>query len=124
MFGGISSNRGIAIGNILKLCHEIKFNLINPLPTYHYEKENKANSLSRNPSPVLFPRHRHSFPLPFVPVPYVEKNEVFPDEDEVLVTRKRNISTSPDPLPNCMRFKNDKKRFCPYNLEILQSTIY
>jgi hypothetical protein len=37
---------------------------------------------------------------------------------------KRNISPSPDPLPNSTGIKNKKKRSRLYNLQISQSTIY
>jgi hypothetical protein len=51
-------------------------------------------------------------------MPYVEKNEVFSDDDEVLLTGKKNVSPSPDPLPNGMRIKNDKKKSHSYDLQI------
>jgi hypothetical protein len=57
-------------------------------------------------------------------VPYVEKNELFFDEDEFLVMRKRNVSPSPDPLPNGMRIKNGKKRCTPYDLKIPQAAVF
>jgi hypothetical protein len=56
--------------------------------------------------------------------PYIEKNEVFPDEDEVLVTGKRNISPSRHPLPNCMRINNKRKRYRPFDLEFPLSAIF
>jgi hypothetical protein len=72
----------------------------------------------------LFPRNRQSFS----PIRYQlgrRINEVRLDKNEdVLVTGKRNVSPSPDPLPNDMSIKNDRKRSRPYNLEIPQSAIY
>jgi hypothetical protein len=63
-------------------------NLLNPPPTYHfeYENENERNGLPPRPSPIFYPRHTHSFSPSFAPLRYVEKNELFPDEDELLLT--------------------------------------
>jgi hypothetical protein len=55
------SNRRISVGNFMKLFYEIEYNLINPPPTYHYEKDKERNSESISPTPIFFPRHRHSF---------------------------------------------------------------
>jgi hypothetical protein len=116
-------NRYLVIDNILKLCHEIEFNLINPLPTYHFEKEEERNSVSVSPSPIFFPRRLQSFS----PIRYQlgrKINEVFQYEDEVLVAGKRNVSPSPDPLPNGMSIKNERKRSRPFNFEFPEAGIY
>jgi hypothetical protein len=51
------NNRRISVGNFIKLFYEIEYNLINPPPTYHYQKENERNSESISPTPIFFPRH-------------------------------------------------------------------
>jgi hypothetical protein len=45
-------------------------------------------------------------------------------DDELLVTGERNVSPSPDPLPNCTSIKNKRKRRRPFNLEIPEGGIY
>jgi hypothetical protein len=99
IFNNITRNRYLVIDNILKICHDIQYNLINPLPTYHFEKENERNSLSPSPSPIFFfPRDGHS--NSFIRHQLGRKiNEVFPHEDDVLVTGKKNVSLSPTLFP-------------------------
>jgi hypothetical protein len=61
MFSNIRSNRRVSVGNVIKLLHEIEYNLINPPPTYHYDKDKERNTESISPSPIFFPRNRQSF---------------------------------------------------------------
>jgi hypothetical protein len=102
----------------MKLFYEIEYNLINPPPTYHYEKDKERNSESISPTPIFFPRNRQSFS----PIRYQlgrKINQVcLEKDDELLVTGKRNVSPSPDPLPNGMSIKNVRKRSRPFNLDI------
>jgi hypothetical protein len=56
MFNNIIRNIRVYVGNVFILLHEIEYNLINPLPTYHFEKENERNSESISPSPLFLPR--------------------------------------------------------------------
>jgi hypothetical protein len=100
----------------MKLFYEIEYNLINPPPTYHYDKDKESNTDSISPTPIFFPRHRHSFS----PIRYQlgrRINEVYLEkDDELLVPGKRNVSPSPDPLPNGMSINNNKrKRKHPFN---------
>jgi hypothetical protein len=109
----------------MKVFYEIEYNLINPPPTYHYQKENERNSESISPSPIFFPRNRHSFS----PIGYQlgrRINEVrLEKDDELLVPGKRNVSPSSDPLLNGMSINNNKrKRKYPFNLEIPEGGIY
>jgi hypothetical protein len=73
MFSNIGSNKRVSVGNNIKLLYEIEYNLINPLPTYHFEKEKERNSLSISPSPIFFSRNRYSFSPVIAPIPYVKK---------------------------------------------------
>jgi hypothetical protein len=108
----------------MKLFYEIEYNLINPPPTYHYEKDKERNSESVSPTPILFPRHTQSFS----PIRHQlgrRINQVcLEKDDELLLPEKRNVSPSPDPLPNGMSIKNERKRSRPCNLEIPQAAIF
>jgi hypothetical protein len=110
----------------MKLFYEIEFNLINPPPTYHNQKENDRNSdsISPSPTPIFFPRHTQSFS----PIGHQlgrRINQVcLEKDDELLVTGERNISPSPDPLPNGTSIKNERKRKRPFNFEFPEGGIY
>jgi hypothetical protein len=108
----------------MKLFYEIWYNLINPPPTYHYDKDKERNSDSISTTPIFFPRRLQSFS----PVPHQlgrRINEVgLKKDDELLVPGKRNVSPSPDPLPNGMSIKNERKRRHPFNLQIPEGGIY
>jgi hypothetical protein len=109
----------------MKLFYEVEYNLINPPPTYHYDKDKERNSDSISPTPIFFPRRLQSFSPP----PYQlgrRINEVcLEKDDELLISGKRNVSPSPNPLPNGMSInKNKRKRKHPFNFQIPEGGIY
>jgi hypothetical protein len=110
----------------MKLFYEIQYNLINPPPTYHYNNNKERNSDSISPTPIFFPRNRYSnSPIRF-PELGRRINEVgLEKDDELLVPGKRNVSPSPDPIPNGMSINNNKrKRKHPFNWQIPEGGIY
>jgi hypothetical protein len=84
-FERLRSNRRVSVWNVIRLFYELEHNLVNRLPTYLIVNDNERNSLSWSPSPIFFPRYRHSFSPSFAPIRYFKKNELLSDEDEVLV---------------------------------------
>jgi hypothetical protein len=100
------SNRRISVANFMKLFYEIEYNLINPPPTYHYDKDEERNSDSISPTPIFFPRHRHSFSPIHHQLGRRINQVCLEDDDELLVPGERNVSPSPDPLPNGMSINN------------------
>jgi hypothetical protein len=118
------SNRCVSVGNFMKLFYEIQYNLINPPPTYHYDKDKERNTDGISPTPIFFPRNRYSNSPIHIHQLGRRINEVgLEKDDKLLVPGKRNVSPSPDPLPNGMSI-NKRKRKHPFNLEIPEGGIY
>jgi hypothetical protein len=110
----------------MKLFYEIQYNLINALPIYHYDNNNERNSDSISPTPIFFPRNRYSnFPIRIHQLGRRINEVGLEKDDELLIPGKRNVSPSPDPLPNWMSInKNKRKRKHPFNFQIPEGGIY